>query len=290
MQLDIFEHSREVMLRNDAVHALERRDAQAAGAACERLAQESPLDDSLPALRLLADAIRPADPSAFPDHRALKEQQQVLLEAVAPAALQVFGRNAAAPWLAPLWQDLAQRAALLPFRPEHGDLHAAPLWLRAGLWDAAAEAAAAIESWRKIPLPLSWMVQARLHLHGLQPTWPMLAELAWLAPRRLAEVAAACPDPQLPQWVLRFEAAFEGAGDESDLVWLPAWLLTQRPSLAAQLGGAQASRHQPPEQAMRLLVELLGLERQGRHHDIVARRKVLRDLSAELYGAYMKTR
>lgn len=37
MQLDIFEHGREVMLRNDAVDALERRDASAARQACDRL-------------------------------------------------------------------------------------------------------------------------------------------------------------------------------------------------------------------------------------------------------------
>jgi hypothetical protein len=40
---------------------------------------------------------------------------------------------------------------------------------------------------------------------------------------------------------------------------------------------------------MRLL-DLLGVERQGRHADIVARRKVLRDLQPALYAAYMKSR
>jgi len=57
------------------------------------------------------------------------------------------------------------------------------------------------------------MAEARLHLYGLQATWPMLAELA-----------------------------------------------------------------------------CLGLERQGRHHDIVERRKALRDLHPSLYAAYMRTR
>jgi hypothetical protein len=33
-----------------------------------------------------------------------------------------------------------------------------------------------------------------------------------------------------------------------------------------------------------------GLERQGRHSDIVARRKLLRDLQPSLYAAYMKKR
>ena len=48
MQLDIFEHSRDVMLRNDVISALERHDAAAARAACDLLAQECPADESLP--------------------------------------------------------------------------------------------------------------------------------------------------------------------------------------------------------------------------------------------------
>jgi hypothetical protein len=41
---------------------------------------------------------------------------------------------------------------------------------------------------------------------------------------------------------------------------------------------------------MRLVLELLGLERQGRHAELVQRRRALRDLHAPLYAAYMSTR
>ncbi|WP_372528001.1 hypothetical protein [Piscinibacter sp.] len=41
---------------------------------------------------------------------------------------------------------------------------------------------------------------------------------------------------------------------------------------------------------MRLLIELIGLERQGRHHNVIERRKALRDMHPILYGAYMKSR
>ena len=97
-------------------------------------------------------------------------------------------------------------------------------------------------------------------------------------------------NPVLQQLSAKFEASFEGEGDAGDLAWFAAWLLTERPNLADALGAAQASQHSPPEQAMRVLVELLGLERQGRHHDIVARRKTLRDLHPSLYAAYLQTR
>lgn len=161
-------------------------------------------------------------------------------------------------------------------------------------------------------VPLRWLHESRTQFHflesmrrrtvrqsGCQPRWrsqsmaspstsatPLLVELGRLSPSLLAGVAAASPDPTLPRLVERFERQFEFAGDEADL----AWLLTDQPSLVAHLAAVQPSRDEPPEQAMRLLVELLGLERQGRRHDIVPRRKALRDLCPELYAAYMRTR
>ena len=41
---------------------------------------------------------------------------------------------------------------------------------------------------------------------------------------------------------------------------------------------------------MRLLLEILGLERQGRHHEMIERRKALRDIHPSLYAAYMTRR
>lgn len=178
----------------------------------------------------------------------------------------------------------------MAFRPDHNEEHAAPLWLRAGDWKATAEAVQRIESWRRIPAPLAWMVRARLQLYGLQATWGMLAELAWLSPRRLDELVGHACDPPLQQLVRKFESSFDGTGDASDLAWFPAWVLTQRPALAAHLALAQPSQHSAPEKALRVMIELLGLERQGRHHDVVARRKTLRDLHASLYAAYMLAR
>jgi hypothetical protein len=75
-----------------------------------------------------------------------------------------------------------------------------------------------------------------------------------------------------------------------DLAWFPAWVLTERAGLARWLGEAQPSRDSAPERVMRLLIELIGLERQGRHHNVIERRKALRDMHPILYGAYMKSR
>jgi hypothetical protein len=53
---------------------------------------------------------------------------------------------------------------------------------------------------------------------------------------------------------------------------------------------AQSSRHTSPERATRLLLQILDLERRGSQHDLVERRKALRDLHAGQYAAYLKTR
>ncbi len=299
MQLDIFEHSRDVMLRNDVLLALEQHDATRSRAAWQTLHQEYAQDESLPALLTLTEALEARARQAlqrelFADHPALRRARLALQDATAPAALRLMGQMGAALWLRPFWQDLAQRGSHLPFRADSEQDHAAPMLLQMGDWQGALDAVARIESWRRIPAPLAWMTQAKLHLYGLQATWGLLAELAWLSPNRLDALVRHAPEPSLQRLKDQFDAEFEAASDPTDaaaeLSWFPAWLLTERPQLVAALAQAQASLHSAPEQAMRLLVNLLGLERQGRHHDIVRQRKSLRDLNPWLYGAYMKTR
>ena len=60
--------------------------------------------------------------------------------------------------------------------------------------------------------------------------------------------------------------------------------------VACTLTQAQASQHRPPEQAMRGLLVMLGLERQGRQRELIEHRKALRVLSGALYGLYMARR
>jgi hypothetical protein len=147
-----------------------------------------------------------------------------------------------------------------------------------------------ITSWRRIPAPLMWKAHARYRLEGLDACWPLLTELAWLAPVRLKTLLAEINDPLLHRLQKRFAASFEGSGADADLAWFPAWVLTEAPALARHLALAQAGQHDEPERGARALLELLSLERQGRHHELVQRRRALRDLHAGLYAAYMATR
>jgi hypothetical protein len=66
--------------------------------------------------------------------------------------------------------------------------------------------------------------------------------------------------------------------------------LTEKPGLAAFLRAAESSTRTPPEQGMRIMLEMLSLERAGRQHELLERRKTLRDLHAGLFGAYLRTR
>jgi hypothetical protein len=106
----------------------------------------------------------------------------------------------------------------------------------------------------------------------------LLTELAWLSPGRFAEIPARLAGVSLDGLRRKFDASFEGAGEAADLAWFPARVLTEKASLAPLLREAQSSRPTAPERATRLLLQILSLEREGRHHELVGRCKALCDL------------
>ena len=289
-QLDIFADSRDVMLRNDVLEALNRRHPGDARQAWQRLAGEFPDDGSLSGLTTLIDVLEDDLAPPFADHLALATTCLRLDGEVEPAARRLLGDAAGRAWLTPCWRAVAQQAALLPFRSDVSDHHAAPLWLRAGDWVEARRAVECIESWRRIPAPLAWMAEARYRADGLESVLPLVTELAWLSPGRLAQLLHRLADTSIDVLRRKFDANFEGAGQTADLAWFPAWVLTEKPGVAPLLREAQPSRQTAPERATRLLLQILSLERQGNQHELVERRKALRDLHAGLYAAYMKTR
>ncbi len=288
-QLDLFEHSRDVMLRNDVLQHLLQHAAAPARSACHALAGEYPQDDLLPVFECLTQTLERRSNAPLPSHAALARERERLTQQVSHAAQRAMGSSADA-WLHRFWRELAERAALLPFQAACAEDHAAALWLRGEHWAAAAQAVERIESWRRIPAPLAWMLQARCRQGELDACWGLLAELAWLAPARLDALLRDLNDPLLTRLHKKFDAEFEGAGDVADMAWFPAWVLLERPALAPHLALAWPSLHSAPERGMRLALELLGLERQGRHHELVRQRRALRDLHGPLYAAYMATR
>ncbi|MBL8350939.1 MAG: hypothetical protein JNL87_11555 [Burkholderiaceae bacterium] len=292
-QLDIFADGRDRMLVNALADSLAAADLPAARVASDALRNEFPDDRHLAPAAALIGAL--ADEAAaagipLPDAAAAVAAGERLDATLRPAALAVLGGEAAARWCVSRWQALARRARSLPFDPAQPEGHAAALWLRGEAWSDAAAAVEGIVSWRRIPAPLAWMIEARCRLGRLDDSWELLAELAWMVPGRFADLLPRLADPLPRRLAKAFDAHFEGQGDTSDLAWFPAWVLVEQPALAAPLSRAQPGRHDEPERAMRLLVELIGLERQGRQHDLVARRRALRDLHPALYALYLARR
>lgn len=288
MQLDIFEHSRDVLLRNSVIDALRRRDAGECAPAIATLAAEYGGDPLLPAFQVLCERLRSplSQPLARGAAIALLRDTEHAVTAVADA---VF-RGAAQAWLAPLWAESAAAIASYPFDSGCESLHAAPLLLRAGLWADAAECIGTIASWRRQPAPLAWMIEAQSRLTGFAEIWPLLAELAWMAPQRALALAPRLNLPELDGLLRGFDAEFEGQDTADDFAWFPAWALIADGKLRKGFALVQDGTNTPPESCARLIAGLLSLERQGRHAELVEGRRKLRGAHPLLFARYMQDR
>jgi hypothetical protein len=289
-QLDIFADSRDVILRNDVLEQLQRRAAAAAQAAFAPLADEYPHDGALPSMAVLVEELKSESTAPLHDHAALAIARRHLDDAVVPAARRVLPVQTVETWLAPCWRTLAHRAAGLGFSGADVEHHAAPLWLLAGDWQAARESVEEIESWWRIPAPLAWMTEAHYRADGLDAAWPLLAELAWLAPTRFEGLLSGLGDASLDALRRRFDAEFPGTGDVDDYAWFPTWLLVVKPALAGRLDTARARRDHAPSRATVLLGEILRREHEGDQHELIRLRQDFSRLHAALFEAYMATR
>ena len=293
-QLDIFHDSRDVALRNDLAQALFDSDSPAALRIANTLQVEFGADRMLAPAKALIEHLHGRQSLAangHPDLATVLEARQRLDGAVAPAAAAAFGAQQAAAWMAGQWRWLADQAQGIGWHPAHADAHAAALYLRGQDWPQAAAAVARIESWRRIPLPLLWMTQARWRGDGADAAWPLWAEALWLTPARAAALLPALADKRLDQLVLRFEERFDAtAASDADWAWLPAFALVDQPLLAGPLSHATPPADTATGEGFAVVMALLRLERQGRHHEIVAQRARLRALSTTLFAAYMVTR
>ncbi len=288
MQLDIFEHSRDVVLRNAVIDALRKRDAGACSRAVASLAAEYGADPLLPALNLLCENVA----APIPNPIAREAASAILRESegtVAAAAQAVFGTEAQS-WLSPLWAELAAAIADYPFDSGYEALHAAPLLLRAERWADTVARIEGIASWRRQPAPLAWMIEARCRIAGFDAIWPLLAELAWMAPQRGQALAPRLALPELDRLVRGFDAEFEGEGTAGDFGWFPVWALIADSRRAEGLRLAQNGANTPPECCARIVLGLLVLERQGSHAELVEGRRKLRAVHPVLFARYMQDR
>lgn len=288
-QLDLFEDSRNVILRNDVITALSQRDGAACEGAIAVLAAEYADDLRLRAFRLLCETLRSTLPVPLGREAAGAILQDYDDGAVAAAAREVFGKDAE-DWLSPLWESIAKAIAGYRFDPGRETLHAAPALLRGGRWEAAVACIEGIDSWRRQPAPLAWMIEAKCRLDGVNAIWPLLTELAWMAPARAQALVPRLARPELDRLVSCFDKEFEGEGTAADFAWFPAWALVAASGLAEALRHAEAGANSPPERCTRIVLDLLALERRGHHTELIEGRRRLREAHPGLFARYMQIR
>jgi hypothetical protein len=305
-QLDLFADGRDTMLRGDLALALVAGDRGAAVAALAMLDREFGDDGCIAPGRLLLDDLdAQAQVLARPvDRDGVLARARALDGAVAAAAQRVLGEAAAAPWLCECWAVLAWRARLLRWDREHPMAHAAPCWLRAERWAEAEAAATGIESWRRIPQPLLWALEARWHHAGPDAAWPLLAEACWLAPGRAQALLSRLRDGRSGNPLARLARGFDRAIDalavecdanppdalETAWAWFPAWTLVEQPLLLPLLDTTEPAPGRRAAQAFELVRAALRLERGGRHAELVSARRALKEAAPGLFGLYMSTR
>ena len=174
-QLDIFDDSRDVALRNDLAQALLGGDQVAARSIANTLQAEFGADPVLAPAAALIEHLNWRQSLAANgriDVAAVLDARHRLDGPVALAATTVFGAHEATAWLAGQWRWLAGQASGIGWYPAHAEAHAAALYLRGQAWPQAAEAVARIDSWRAIPVPLLWMTQARWRGDSADAAWP----------------------------------------------------------------------------------------------------------------------
>ena len=184
-----------------------------------------------------------------------------------PALKSVIGA-ATERWLEPTYGKLAVLATGQTFTRNMAYTHAAALFLRSGALTEARAAIVNIPSWRRQPEPLAWMTEIALRENAAAEYWPLIAELAWIAPTMLAaQLDAQLPNSSAHQAlasVLRLYQEFgrkaELDAEDDESAWFPAWLLIEHPELLPLLRTAQP--HQtPPVRCVSLLIDLLICER-----------------------------
>ena len=286
MQLDLFEDSRNVTLNNAVLTAFAAYDTDAATQAVAALHDEFPRHHDLPDHRRLLEQLSDFRRNLQPT--SLQPRHRQLIQTLLPPAEQLFGAARAILWARPLWAALAQTAAALDYDNAHPEIHSAPFWLAADAPDKARSAVEKILSWRRIPTPLAWMIEIEIKHGAPEAWWPLLAELAWLAPERLESLLAIAP-VAVHRLKMHFLAEFENNGEHHDLTWFPAWLLIHHSELRVLLRPAQPAQNKPA-QAFHLLLDLLHLEKIGQQAAQISQRAKLRALAPDLFADFMRSR
>lgn len=163
-QLDLFAHSRTMILLNDLIDSVLERDATRVGQLLELLRAEAPGHPALNSFGTLREALErwPASTAAADDTARVVEW---LDSQVTRAAASALG-SAAPTFMRSRWHELAVAVAAQPYDPTHPQSHFAYCYLRAGDARAALQALATIEGRDLDPFVLQCVILARYGASG----------------------------------------------------------------------------------------------------------------------------
>ena len=289
-QLDLFLHSRAVVLANDVIAALLARDAVGAAECLDRLCAEEPGHRVRKALETLCHTLGEWPfPSTNPAEIA--EAIRRLKTDVYPAALAAMG-DKATEFMRPLWRDLAQAASAHDYDAAFPQSYSAALYLRCGDAEAAAAAAQAVARHDDNVDALHWLAVARYRMEGLAACRIPLMRLALLGPERLPGALSEIDDPLLNRDWRAFHAACHWLDPEDQTVgaWFPAWHLVEHPGIRIDCGDSQTLPATRAAQTFLVITRLLELEKHGYSTALVSARSRLRDLDPDMFAFYMARR
>ena len=289
-QLDLFAHSRAVILRNALVDSLLERDSARASERLQQLRIEASGHPALDALGILCEALAKW-PLATSGSADCAEMVAWLDTEVAAAAASALGA-AAATFMHSLWRELADSVASRPYDPAYPQSHCAHCYLRAGDAAAALKALSTIEGRDLDPVVLRWRTLARYRISGWRACRATLFTLALSQPRHLPEALAALADPALNEQWERFwlDCVWLDPRELTAGAWFPAWYLIGHPATRIDEPVVAASMDAPPARAFHATRLLLDLEPRGYGAALVSARAELRRIDARLFEHYMSRR
>lgn len=289
-QLDLFAHSRAVMLLNDLGNSVLERDAVRVRKLLELLGAEAPGHPALNAFGALGKALE-----RWPAHTTEPGETASVVEwldsEVARAAASALG--AAAPsFMRSLWRELAAAVAGQPYDATHPRSHFAYCYLRAGDARAALQAVATVEGRDLDPFILHCVILARHDLSGWYACRAAFFTLALTAPQLLPATLTSLSEPSLHADWDRFwtDCIWLDQRDEMGCAWFPAWYLIEHPGTRLAEEVAAEDVDALWTRAFRLMRVLLDLERSGYGAALISARTELRRIDTRLFEHYMSRR
>jgi hypothetical protein len=287
-QLDLFVDGRDALLVHAVVTDLFARDCNGATAGLVALRREHPAHPDLPALAVLIEALRASPPS--PVNRAtVTTVVDHVDRTLVPAAQRLLGRDAVA-FVEPLWRMLATTASPLSFDETYPRAHPSWIYQQFDDWSAVRAAAEGEPDWATQPLLRYRLGLARHHLGDVEAAIRLWLPLCWIDLELFARYAPTLPSATLREGWEAFERAgsFGESGDATHpAAWFPPWLLVRDRRLADLFEPADIPETGISSAVFRALLALVPLERRGLTDELIAHRRALQRLSADLFGYYM---